>query len=94
MILGFSKPFKEPFAQRMEYFNEIVLLLTLYCMMCFTDFVPEVESQYNMGWICCLIVLSHFGINLFFMLKANVHVLGLKIKKCGKARAHKRRMRN
>jgi hypothetical protein len=44
MILGFTKPFNDPFMQKMEYFNEIVLLLTLYCMMCFSDFVAQVET--------------------------------------------------
>jgi hypothetical protein len=78
----------------MEYFNEIVMLLTLYCMMCFTDFVPDVETQFNLGWVCCFIVTFHFLLNLFFMLKSNVHVIGLKIKKCKKLRAHKRALKN
>jgi len=67
------RPFKDPFTQKMEYFNEVVLMLTLYCMMCFGDLVPSVEQQVNMGWCCCLIVGGHFFINVFFMLRTNYH---------------------
>ena len=42
MILGI-KPFEDPFTLKMEFFNEILLMTILYCMMSFTDAVPEVE---------------------------------------------------
>ena len=94
IILGFTKPFNDPFTHKMEYFNEIVLLLTLYCMMCFSDFVPKVETQFEIGWLCCFVVTAHFVINVYFMLKSNFHVLNLRCKKKKLIRAHKRQLRN
>ena len=57
IILGFTKPFNDPFTHNMEYFNELVLLLTLYCMMCFSDFVPSVETQFRLGGCAALRLL-------------------------------------
>ena len=76
----------------MEYFNEVVLMLTLYCMMCFGDLVPSVEQQVNMGWCCCLIVGGHFLINVFFMLRANFYSLKLRFKRY-KLRKEQRRQK-
>ena len=41
IILGFIDPYKDPSDLKKEYFNEIVIMLVLYCLMCFTDIVPD-----------------------------------------------------
>ena len=53
-------------------------------MICFTDFVPSQIMQYNIGYACCLLVVSHLFFNLFFMLKSNVIQISWKIKRCRK----------
>ena len=41
MILGFVKPFESPEKNISEYINELVILGVLYCMMLFTDMLPN-----------------------------------------------------
>ncbi len=72
IILGFIRPFKDPFNNKMEYFNELVILLTMYCLMCFTDWIPNIDMQTNIGWVICGVVSSHLLLNMFFMMKGNV----------------------
>jgi hypothetical protein len=83
MILG-SKPFEEPFTLKMEYFNEVMIVAVMYCMMTFSDAVPQVESQFLFGYACCLLVLVHLMINLFFILSGTLKHLKRHIKKCSK----------
>ena len=41
IMIGEVKPFKGGVpANRLEMFNEVVLMLIMYTFMCFTDFVP------------------------------------------------------
>ena len=40
-------------------------------MICFTDFVPEIETKVLIGWVACGLVASHFIVNLSIMLYAS-----------------------
>ena len=55
-------------ANRLETFNEVLLLLIMYTMMCFTDFVPDLETQYGIGYVACSLVVGHLLANLGIML--------------------------
>jgi len=55
----------------MEIFNEIIFTLVFYTMICFTDFVPEIETKVLIGWVACGLVASHFIVNLSIMLYAS-----------------------
>ena len=82
IIIGYVKPFKGgSFANKMEMFNECMLLLIMYTMMCFTDLVPDVRIQYKMGYISCVLVVGHLLVNLGLMLYSSLKRLYLKIKK-------------
>lgn len=50
----------------MEYFNESMLMLVMYCLMCFTDFVPDEDARALMGTVCQVLVYSHIVFNLSF----------------------------
>ena len=56
----------------METFNEIMILLIMYTMMCFTDFVADLETQYKVGFVSCGLVVGHLLINVSIMLKTSV----------------------
>jgi hypothetical protein len=73
----------------METFNEVVLLLIMYTMMCFTDFVPDLETQYGIGYVACSLVVAHLLVNLGIMLTASFRLLTLRFKKCLILRRHK-----
>ena len=65
----------------MEMFNECMLLLIMYTMMCFTDFIPDVQMQYKVGYISCGLIVGHLLVNLGLMLYSSLKRLYLKIKK-------------
>ena len=41
ITIGMANPFKERSKQRKELINEVVILATLYFVMCFSDLVPD-----------------------------------------------------
>ncbi len=38
---GYFESYENTATQINDFFNEIIIVLTLYCMMCFTDFVSD-----------------------------------------------------
>ena len=51
----------------MERFNEVILILTLYTMFCFTSWVPSIETKMKVGYLSCALVVLHFAVNLYIM---------------------------
>ena len=45
ILIGWYKPFHSRFVNRMELFNELAALVTLYLMMTFSDFLGEAETR-------------------------------------------------
>ena len=59
-MIGQVKPFTGGVpANRLEMFNECMLMLIMYSFMCFTDFVPDLETQYTVGYVSCGLVMFH-----------------------------------
>ncbi len=66
----------------METFNEVVLLLIMYSMMCFTDFVPDLETQYGIGYVACSLIVGHLLVNLGIMIITSFKLITLRFKRC------------
>ena len=49
ILLHWAKPMESTFDTYIETFNEIITLITLYLMMCFTDFVPDEQRRSELG---------------------------------------------
>ena len=58
---------KTSFAKKMDYFNELKIMTIMYHMMLFTDFVPDPEAQYKMGWSCAVCVTVGLAVNMIMM---------------------------
>ena len=43
MILYYIKPFTSQAEQRLEIFNEIILMLLLYMVICFSNWGPDID---------------------------------------------------
>ncbi len=67
---------------RREYFNEIIVLMTLYSFMCFTNFVQETSQQYFMGFIACFLVFTHLLVNFYLILELSAKKIVFKAKVC------------
>ena len=60
-----------------QIFNEFSLLIICIMMFNFTDFIPDPEERYKVGWLFLYIIYLNVGINL-------VIVVALIIKKIRK----------
>jgi len=61
-----------------ELINETVVMCVLYCMICFSPFVPDIEAKQVMGYFCCFLVSLHLAFNLYLILGSSTRGLILK----------------
>jgi FtsH-binding integral membrane protein len=66
-LIGFVEALHTPSRRNFEFVNESIIMAVLYCMICFSPFVPDPNPRYTMGWVCCLLVGGHLGINIFLI---------------------------
>ena len=57
------RPYEEPKMNRIEMFNELMLLLTSESLLIFTQYVDDPIAQYNFGWYPTGLMLSTVMIN-------------------------------
>ena len=58
----------------MEYFNEVILMMTLYTIMCFSGWISDVEIKFKLGYVACALVTFHFLLNLSLIIVITVRV--------------------
>ena len=95
LIVEYVRPFSSPSQRRMELFNEVLLILLLYTMMCFTPWISDVETKYQTGYLSCLLVAFHFVFNISIMLVASLRTLvtQCKVKVAKKTEIKTRKLR-
>ena len=71
IISGFV-PFATTNKRNLEFFNEIIVMMVMYCIFCFSDFVPDPQARSSIGFVCCSIVSLHLLANLSLMCKEMV----------------------
>ncbi len=55
-----------------EFVNETLLMCMLYCVICFSPFVPDVGARQLFGYFMCSLVSIHFLSNLYFITGSTV----------------------
>src|SRR5690606_8497888 len=70
MLLFFIiiKPFNQRILNAIEIFNEVTLLLCSYCLFCFTEFVPDVQTRYKFGWGFIGIITINIVVSMIILL--------------------------
>lgn len=58
--------------RRSEFFNEVIIMLVLYNMICFSPFVPDNSARIVMGYCCCAVVGLHLLVNLSVIFVSSV----------------------
>ena len=57
----------------MEVFSEVILMMVMYTMMLFTDFVPDLETRPYIGYVSIVLVAIHllvcFGVMIIDSLR-------------------------
>lgn len=79
--LGFNV-YEQPMSSRMmnamENLNEIAIYITSLFMFIFTDWIPEIETRYFLGYVYLPIVLGIVAINLGCIVYEIAHVIIMK----------------
>ena len=75
------KPLESPFAIKMEVFNECTLVCLSYGLMLFTDFVPDPEVRYTIGWYYMTGSLGNIAVHLCFLIHASYKLIRRKVRK-------------
>ena len=75
------KPMKNKFLNQCEIFNEVSLLFIYYIMFLFTDFIPDVEFRYTLGFYFIYLVGSVFLVNLTLVIYSMVYAIWFDIMK-------------
>ena len=60
VYIGISEPFTTKQKIKIEYFNEACLGLFTYFLFLYTDFIPDEDVKYSLGWV----QLTIFSVNL------------------------------
>jgi len=72
IINGHLEIFETRFKHNMEYINETLVMMTLYCCVCFSSFVPDPKARFDIGYFCCFFVALQLAINLYFIFKQSL----------------------
>jgi len=86
IMIGLSEPLKTKKLNRIELFNEVFTLLTVYHLMIFTDFVPKTETKFLMGWSVIGVTSFNMLINILVVLIDTSRVWIISCKKYIKKR--------
>lgn len=67
ILVGYLKPFYKRQMNRLEFFNETLLCTYTLCLTIFTNYCPDFDMKYTLGWWAVFGIGGIFIINLFFM---------------------------
>ena len=60
-------PLETHFATKIEIFNECSMIGLTYGMLMFTDFVPDPEMRFKLGWYYIVINLGNISVHLLVL---------------------------
>ena len=68
IYLLWYKPLESPIANKIEVMNECTIIVLIYCLMCFTDFVPSPETRSKIGLWYMGISITNVSVHLIKLL--------------------------
>jgi hypothetical protein len=89
MYLMLLKPFEDPHVNKIEVFNEIVVMICNYHLLFFIDKTISTKLKYMAGWSLDLIIILQFFFNSYLYIKE----IGRKFKLYVKGYWYRRRAR-
>ena len=64
ILIGFIKPYDKKRLHETEILNEVVTVFILYHIFCFTDWVPDANVKYELGFSCLLFNFVSLCVNI------------------------------
>jgi hypothetical protein len=52
IVAGNTQCMEDKRLNTIEYFNETMIMMVMYCLICFTDFLPDPETKSTIGLVC------------------------------------------
>lgn len=74
-------PYKSKSTHRNQILNEYVLLYVFYSFICFSDITDDPVAKYQIGFVPCVLVSLHLGINMSILLIGMLKKLFRRIKR-------------
>ena len=71
IYLLWYRPFAENFLNYIEAFNETTILALTYFLFCFTDFVPDAETRYKLGFAYIVTSFVNLVVHMGIMLRSS-----------------------
>ena len=68
--IGWIQPFQLPVSNSMEIFNEVLVLISFYFMIIYSEFVPDVEARYNVAWVNICLIVGMVAYNIGFSMRS------------------------
>lgn len=69
---GYFQPFTTSQKNRLEICNEIILLQAVYCLILFTEFVPDPVIRYQNGWAMILVTFTLISVNMIVVISTSI----------------------
>lgn len=73
ITIGLTKPFKDKKKWKFELMNESVIMVTVYFVMCFSDYVPNINPKIKIGYAFCGFLCAHT-----FMMISNIAIKSIR----------------
>ena len=75
VVIEYSKARISIFDRRMDYFNEIKLIIIMYHLLTFTAFVPDIKSRFMLGYSCAGVILIGVFVNMTMLFVQPIQLL-------------------
>ena len=79
IIIGNLSPFRGQFKKKIEMFNEVILMLVMYTIICFSPLVTSPEIKFSIGYISMVFVSTHLVVNFTIIGKSTFRLAKIKI---------------
>ena len=90
ILTGFLRTRQVRASNLMDRFNEAKLIVIMYHIICFTQFVPDPETQFLVGYSCMAVVISGLSINMIELVTQPVRLCRRQFTICMAKRKEKR----
>ena len=80
LILLGNEPLKSKGNNRFELFNECMIMIIMYQILCFSDAMPDPETQKIMGISCMTTICIHIIFDLSLLMYQTMRSVKIRIK--------------
>ena len=80
IFLGLVKPYKVFQMNNNEMLNEVLTMMIMYHIFCFTDWIQDERLRFNLGYSCLMFNIFHLGLNMYHIMKSTVKDMFMKMR--------------